>query len=93
MSKLKIETYDKLVEKLEDKKANAETVKMEKQEELRSKYGSSKIAVVKAQQNLERAIVTPGESIDSAALSYQTAVTTEEFYKELYSSVFGEEAK
>lgn len=91
MLKLEINTYDQLVAKLEDKKAIAETTKMEKQEELRSKLGSAKIASVKAKAALEKAIVTSGVSIDAAALDYKTALETEEFYVDLNDLVFGED--
>lgn len=91
MLKLEISTYDQLVAKLEDKKAVAETTRMEKQEELRAKLGSAKIAAVKAKSALEKAIVTSGLSIDTAALEYKTALETEEFYVDLNELVFGEE--
>lgn len=91
--KLKIESYDALVAKIEDKKGIAETTKMEKQEELRSKLASAKIASVKAKQGLEKAIVTPGLAIDAAANLYQDALATEEFYTDLNELVFGKVGK
>lgn len=93
MSKFPIGSYDSLVAKVEDKKQNAATVKLKKQEELRGKLGNAKIATIEAQEELEKSIVTSGHSIDTAALAFKEAKATEEFYQDLYDSVFPEDKK
>lgn len=63
-------------------------LKIEKESELSSKVKAQKVIVMKAEEALEKSIVTEGESIDAAALKLQTAQRTLEFYTKLYNKVF-----